>query len=646
MSRHRAGGPETIRLDVPAGAIVSLDRAFAQHRRPHGVVSSVRLDRTAKQPPSGRELDPLLTLQRWTEENKIIHGDFVLDRVSKLSNHVTLALLPAAIQAEKEEKVREEAAAAERERVAREEEEKEQAEKAKAEKDKAEAAEKEAEITTATVSPRPESDPGTSAPVAAPSEAVTDQSPTNVPEGDTEMTDSTRPAEEAGPSEVPETTAPERVTVMIHGSAIDITDTGIDPTFLEALPDDMREEVLNQHVRDQRAARVERAPDSQISDEFLDALPPEIRVEIIQQEAIERNRRRNDEAQPGAGAAADIDPASFIASLDPNLRQAVLLDQDDGFIQALPPHMAAEADVFRTERRRHIHPGRPSSNRPTTGSSTTRKVAPQHDAIHLLDKQGLAVLIRLLFFPQVLKKTLLFKVLLNLCENAKTRTELFNLLLNILQDGTGDLAAVDKSFSQMSFRSSKPSKSPGKQKAVEYFPAMALPNTQGETVPDLIAQRCLEALTFIVSSNQTSSLFFLTEHELPAGLRRSASKKGKGKEKQMPQSHYPIVLLLSLLDRQSLLRTPSIMESVVGLLATVTRPLTNLKGHKVSEDATKASAPQATVQPSQDADAVAMETDSTEVHTHSAPEQPSSSAESTAAPTTNLPSSTPGMYLV
>ena len=35
---------------------------------------------------------------------------------------------------------------------------------------------------------------------------------------------------------------------MINGAEVDIIDTGIDPTFLEALPDDMREEVLNQHL--------------------------------------------------------------------------------------------------------------------------------------------------------------------------------------------------------------------------------------------------------------------------------------------------------------------------------------------------------------------------------------------------------------
>jgi E3 ubiquitin-protein ligase HUWE1 len=163
---------------------------------------------------------------------------------------------------------------------------------------------------------------------------------------------------------------------------------------------------------------------------------------------------------------------------------------------------------------------------------------------------------------------------------------LFNLLLNILQDGTGDLAAVDKSFAQMSFRQTKGSnqqtlKSSGRQKAgSDFFNTITLPNAQSETNPDLIAQRCLEALTYVVTSNEASSLFFLTEHEVPLGLKRSPSKKGKGKEKQLSQTHFPIVLLMSLLDRQSLLKTQSIMESVVALLATVTRPLAALKKPK------------------------------------------------------------------
>lgn len=135
----------------------------------------------------------------------------------------------------------------------------------------------------------------------------------------------------------------------------------------------------------------------------------------------------------------------------------------------------------------------------------------------------------------------------------------------------------------MSFRNTKPQapqtpKSLGKQRvSTDYFGALSFTPWQNEVVPELIIQRCLEALTFIVSSNELSSLFFLTEHEIPVGLRRGPSKKGKGKEKQLPQTHYPVVLLLSLLDRTPILKTSSIVESVVALLATVTRPLTSLK---------------------------------------------------------------------
>ncbi|KAK0559827.1 E3 ubiquitin-protein ligase tom1 [Tilletia horrida] len=77
----------------------------------------------------------------------------------------------------------------------------------------------------------------------------------------------------------------------------DITDTGIDPTFLEALPDEMREEVLNQHFRERRAAATTAAAaNSNIAPEFLEALPPEIRAEVIQQEQLENARRRTAEA--------------------------------------------------------------------------------------------------------------------------------------------------------------------------------------------------------------------------------------------------------------------------------------------------------------------------------------------------------------
>ncbi|KAJ7647304.1 hypothetical protein FB45DRAFT_975025 [Roridomyces roridus] len=502
MTRRGGGAPETIRLDVPAAAL----GGFLQQRRgPGGLSAAVRVVERPPRPNStqaqGRDLDPLLTLQRWAEEIKILHGDFVTERVGKLANHITLALLPAAIESAKEAKIREE----KEEALRLEAEAKAEAEAAAAAEAEAEAKKKtevEAEATPADVSEEPKQVPEQEGVTVTPQDT------------DADMNDvSTEP-----PVEIP-------ADVAADAAEAEVPEAGPSAPAAPAqpLPDDMREEVLNQHVRDQRASRVERPPDSQISSEFLDALPPEIRAEIIQQEAIERARRRADAATTNApaGAPAEIDPASFIATLDPGLRQA--------------------AGAYREGRgpRRQLNT-RPRTIPGASGSSAPRKFVPQHDAIQLLDKQGVAVLVRLLFFPQVLRKTLLFKVLVNLCENAKTRTELFNLLLNILQDGTGDLGAVDKGFAQMS-------------RASDYFTALALPNLQEEVVPDLIAQRCLEALTYIVSANELSSLFFLTEHELPAGLRRSS---------------------------ESLLKTPSIMESVVGLLATVTRPLASAKDKK------------------------------------------------------------------
>ena len=121
-------------------------------------------------------------------------------------------------------------------------------------------------------------------------------------------------------------------------------------------------EVLNQHVRDQQAARIERPLDSQTSSEFLDARPPEIGDEIMEREVLERSRRRPEES--AAGEPANIDSVSFLASLNPSLRQAVLMDQDDDFLRTLPSHMIAEADVYRD--RDEVNASRPPTIRNPT----------------------------------------------------------------------------------------------------------------------------------------------------------------------------------------------------------------------------------------------------------------------------------------
>ena len=54
--------------------------------------------------------------------------------------------------------------------------------------------------------------------------------------------------------------------------------------------------------------------------------------------------------------------------------------------------------------------------RPSGPRAQPKKAAEKHrqkDAIQLLDKSGLAILVRLLFYPNLIKKSILFKILAN-----------------------------------------------------------------------------------------------------------------------------------------------------------------------------------------------------------------------------------------
>jgi E3 ubiquitin-protein ligase HUWE1 len=70
------------------------------------------------------------------------------------------------------------------------------------------------------------------------------------------------------------------------------------------------------------------------------------------------------------------------------------------------------------------------------------------------------------------------------------QTKLFNVLLSILQDGSGNLAVIDKSFAHMSFCNTEPHlqslKPSNKQKTVSDYPSgLSLPK---DIVPKLQAQ--------------------------------------------------------------------------------------------------------------------------------------------------------------
>lgn len=164
---------------------------------------------------------------------------------------------------------------------------------------------------------------------------------------------------------------------------------------------------------------------------------------------------------------------------------------------------------------------------------------------------------------------MLNRLLLNLCENSKTRSDLLSYLVCVLYDGDNDLASVDNSFALIS--SGKSGKAT--QAKLSKAPTTSVGATS-ENVPNFITQRCLEALSYIVSCNDQTMTYFLTESESLTNLKRSAStRKGKSKEK-VPNNwnKYPILVLMSLLDRPVFINNTTLTEQLMDLLSTMCRP--------------------------------------------------------------------------
>lgn len=529
---------------------------------------------------------PTLTTGRWNEESRLLFGTGAADRAQRVVNAVLALLVPPAIEEEriakeKQDKARQEMLQLQEERKKKEEEEKIAREKAEAE----ERAKKEAEEREAAERAAAEA---AEAAAAAASEADAPESE-DVP-GETEAMEGIEatPGEvagegEAGPSNPP---AP-RATVMIRGREMDITGMDIDPGFLEALPEELREEVLTQHIRERRAAAATSDQPSEISREFLEALPDEIREELLQQELADRRRREREQAragQPGgASGPADLDLASFLATLEPNLRQTVLLEQDDESLAQLPQAIVAEANQLRGERRFNQFVEMPrvarvSGVRHGEPEPKPVKKAPRKSVIQLLDKAGVATLMRLMFIPQVgSTRITLHEILLNICENRQNRAEVVNLLLSILQDGSADMAAVERSFAQLSARAKQPPTSKTPTTGSKRTGTGVLAQTSSEVSPLMVAQQCLSALLFLVSYNEHIPSYFLNEHDISVGLKRSTSRKGKGKELPPSKaSKYALNTLLGLLDRRLITESSTVMDQLSVLLSDITRPLTFL----------------------------------------------------------------------
>jgi E3 ubiquitin-protein ligase HUWE1 len=559
------------------------------------------------EPGTAAFFTPTSTTARWLEESKILFGNNTLEASAILSSAILSLLVPPAIEADKAIKAAEAERArkaaeelqkrADEERVAREAKEaEEKAAKEKKEAEEREAAERAAAEALAARGPEVEQ-------VEAENAEAT-ESATEAMEGvETEGT----PAAGEQAEETPAADRP-RVMTMIRGTPFDITDLGIDPDFLQELPEEIREEVIMSTVAERRSqAAATGAPPSEIDQEFLDALPDDIRDEIIQQERQERRRRereeRNRQANAATGGAAgagagDMDAATILATLPPALREQVLMEQDEEVLALLPRELAEQARAAMRDHPVHGRiPGGFARRGPPPGPGDAREASTQRPArraiVQMLDKSGVATLLRLMFiFQHGSLRATLNSVLQNISLNRHNRNEVLSTLLHILQDGSVDMSAVERSFAHLSLRAKQPKDAQPKTPQPLKRSLTGLdPSTQTtfEASPLMVVQQCLTALVYLNQVNPHIPAFFLTEHDNVGGLKRSISRKGKGKENKA--SRYPLNSLLSLLDREIIMDSSSVMEALSTLLNMITSPLQALqRKQKEAEEVKKTEA--------------------------------------------------------
>ena len=466
---------------------------------------------------------PCRNQDRWFQEARLMYGTTYGERAGRIQNAVLNELMPIAVDDEKKRREEEERVRKEKE-AKRLEEQKLAEEKRKREAEEAAAAKAVESGSSAMEVEQTES----TSQVAAPTSAAASEN-----------------------------------TITIHGTTIDLTNTGIDKTFLEALPDDLRAEVLVQHYREQREPGAEHPllPDH-ISQEFLDALPEDIRDELTQTDAQRRMRQQN--------AAGNPPPLpsfmEFDGPLPSALREIFNLSAPGGSSQT------------RTS----------SSNKAATPkkSSSSNKEPAQ-----LLDKQAITSLVRLLFASQSLNRTHLNQLISNLCENGKTRSDIIEYLVSLIQECSANetvVAGGDKKSKRMSLT---------RKTASLDLSSVLTPlilNHGADSVNNIAIQRSLDLIMDLASRNEAVAKFFLAENDNFSVGKSGSSKKGK--QKATPVK-YPLIVLLSLLERPVFLKNSNLMDNLTQLLATVTRPLATAADRAKTEQEKKGSSKPAEGEP-------------------------------------------------
>ncbi|XP_061371769.1 E3 ubiquitin-protein ligase UPL1-like [Gastrolobium bilobum] len=359
----------------------------------------------------------------------------------------------------------------------------------------------------------------------------------------------------------------------------------IDPAFLDALPEELRAEVLSaQQGQVAQPSNAGSQNNEDIDPEFLAALPSDIRAEVLAQQQAQRLHQ----SQELEGQPVEMDTVSIIATFPSELREEVLLTSSDAVLANLTPALVAEANMLR-ERFAHrysrtlfgMYPrsrrGEASRRGEGIGSSldgagesiTSRRsgVAKivEADGAPLVDTEALHAMIRLFRIVQPLYKGQLQRLLLNLCAHCETRTSLVKILIDLLML---DVRKPASYFSAVE----PPYRLYGCQSNVMYSRPQSF-----DGVPPLLSRRILETLTYLARNHPyVAKILLQFRLHYPAVREPDNADVTRGKAvmdvedevniNESNEGYIPIAMLLCLLKQPLYFRSIAHLEQLLNLL--------------------------------------------------------------------------------
>ncbi|CAJ1971660.1 unnamed protein product [Sphenostylis stenocarpa] len=341
----------------------------------------------------------------------------------------------------------------------------------------------------------------------------------------------------------------------------------IDPAFLDALPEELRAEVLSaQQGQAAQPSNVESQNTGDIDPEFLAALPADIRAEVLAQQQAQRLHQ----SQELEGQPVEMD--------------TVLLTSPDTILANLTPALVAEANMLRerfahrysrtvfgmyprsrrgeTSRREVIGSGLDAAGGTISSRWSSGTKVVEADGAPLVDTEALHAMIRLFRVVQPLYKGQLQRLLLNLCAHSETRTSLVKILVGLL------MLDVKRPVSHFS-KVEPPYRLYGCQVNVMYSRPQSF-----DGVPPLLSRRILETLTYL-ARNHLYVAKILLQFRLPCpAIKGPDDARGKsvivveGEENtsESDEGHISIAMLLGLLNQPLYLRSIAHLEQLLNLL--------------------------------------------------------------------------------